>query len=360
MRKALLFNPENDLALADGRACYTPPPAAVALARAGALLPMWWGDSGDVVMASDADCHGAESLGREFGLKSVVGSAGDFAAVDGCEPWGWSHAALRRLVMAGVRSEVLPSAASMDDIRRISHRSVSVSLLTRLGVSDDSLPVEARSREEALQAIGRFGGNAFIKLPWSSSGRGVFDVRRLNRSTLLRYVDGFIRRQGSVMVERSRNKVSDFAMLFRCAGGKAVFEALSGFHTDAGGRYLGNMIASDDAIVSHLGIDPRGWADPLAGAVSSVIAPYYDGWVGVDMMTECETSGARLGIVPCVEANVRMTMGVVAKYVYNRLGRNMLLSVKTDSRLPAGSVDLSPVASSPGMRFVASPTAGSE
>lgn len=53
-------------------------------------------------------------------------------------------------------------------------------------------------------------------------------------------------------------------------------------------------------------------------------------------------------------------MGVVAKYVYNRLGRNMLLSVKTDSRLPAGSVDLSPVASSPGMRFVASPTAGSE
>lgn len=162
------------------------------------------------------------------------------------------------------------------------------------------------------------------------------------------------------MVERSRNKVSDFAMLFRCVGGKAVFEALSGFHTDAGGRYLGNMIASDEAIVNHLGIDPRGWADPLAGAISSVIAPYYDGWVGVDMMTERETSGARLGIVPCVEANVRMTMGVVARYVYNRLERDMLLSVKTDSQLPAGSVDLSPVASSPGMRFVASPMAGSE
>lgn len=355
MRKALLFNPENDLALAAGTACYTPPPAAVALSRAGALLPLWWGEKGDMIVAPEEDRPGAERLCREFGLEASVGSADDLALAEVCCPWGWSQAAARRFAVAGVCSVALPSAERIDDCRRVSHRRISVSLLSRLGVDGDSLPVEAHTVEAALQAVGHFDGNAFIKLPWSSSGRGVFDVRRLSRPTLLRYVEGFIRRQGSVMVERSRNKVSDFAMLFRCAGGKAVFEALSGFHTDAGGRYLGNMIASDEAIVAHLGIDPRGWADRLADAVSSVIAPFYDGWVGIDMMTERESPGDLLGIVPCVEANVRMTMGVVARYVYDRIGGDMMLSVVTDSQVDTDCIDLSPVASSSGMRIVASP-----
>ena len=46
-----LFNPENDLALALGCRHYTPPPHAVAIHNAGALLPMWWAEKEDRVIA---------------------------------------------------------------------------------------------------------------------------------------------------------------------------------------------------------------------------------------------------------------------------------------------------------------------
>lgn len=354
MRRALLFNPENDLALAADTPRYTPPPAAVALARAGALLPLWWCQSADIVIAPEEDSEGAARLRREFGVAGDIAMAGDFATVTECAPWGWSRDAHRRFCQAGVDASALPPAGWLDRHRQLSHRRVSVSLLEELGTPKQLLPVEAFSLKDALDAVRKFDGEAFIKLPWSSSGRGVFDARRLSAPTLTRYIEGFIRRQGSVMVERARHKIADFAMLFYCAHDQAVFKGLSGFHTDPAGHYLGNIIASDETIVRHLGVDPREWAAPLSHAISVVIAPGYDGWVGVDMMTEMTSSG-HIGMVPCVEANVRMTMGVVARFVYDRLGRDMVLSVVTRKPDDDGAIDLSPVSADTGMHIIAAP-----
>lgn len=354
MRRALLFNPENDLALAADTLRYTPPPAAAALSRAGALLPLWWSGPDDVIMAPESDAAAAAGLCSRYGLDGKTGVTEDFSSAGVCCPWGWSRHTRWRYESAGVRREALPSDEWLEHHRLLSHRRVSVSISSEIGIPEDLLPVEAFSRQDALGAISRFDGQAFVKLPWSSSGRGVFDVRRLDSSTLTRYIDGFIRRQGSIMVERARRKAKDFAMLFRCSGGTAAFVAMSGFHTDAAGRYLGNLIASDETIIGRLGEDPRAWADPLARALTSVIAPYYDGWVGIDMMTEENPSGG-LEIVPCVEANVRMTMGVVARFIYDRLGMDMLLSVSRDPAAGSGQIDLSPVSAPAGMHIIASP-----
>ena len=72
------------------------------------------------------------------------------------------------------------------------------------------------------------------------------------------------------------------------------------------------------------------------------------------MMTEEKPSGG-LEIVPCVEANVRMTMGVVARFIYDRLGMDMLLSVSRDPAAGSGQIDLSPVSAQTGMHIIASP-----
>ena len=47
--KIHFFNPENDLALADGNANYCPPPAARAIAGDLATLPLWYAQESDSV-----------------------------------------------------------------------------------------------------------------------------------------------------------------------------------------------------------------------------------------------------------------------------------------------------------------------
>ena len=54
--KLHIFNPENDLALADGGANYCPTPAAARIAYDLASLPLWFADEQDCVVLPD-DMH---------------------------------------------------------------------------------------------------------------------------------------------------------------------------------------------------------------------------------------------------------------------------------------------------------------
>ena len=57
-----LFNPENDLALASGMPFYTARPNARALHDAGAALPFWWAEDGDMVIASNLSAEWFEQM----------------------------------------------------------------------------------------------------------------------------------------------------------------------------------------------------------------------------------------------------------------------------------------------------------
>ena len=70
--KLHLFNPENDLALGLGCRHYTPPPHAAAIHRAGALLPMWWANEDDLVLAPAELNEEADMLARQFGLHGRI------------------------------------------------------------------------------------------------------------------------------------------------------------------------------------------------------------------------------------------------------------------------------------------------
>ena len=45
-------------------------------------------------------------------------------------------------------------------------------------------------------------------------------------------------------------------------------------------------------------------------AIDELIAPHYDGPVGIDMMFYWDENG-KIALNPCVEVNLRMTMGMV-------------------------------------------------
>lgn len=292
MDKLFWFNPENDLALAFGRRYYTPPRAAVELRRAGVNLPSLWADDFDAIFDVES--------------KHIVPNP-RFVP----EPWGWSFYTRECFWRAGCSLEHMPDDAALEQIRMLSHRRTSIELLSRLGIEGLQLPVEAHSAAEAFRAIESFGSDAVIKLPWSCSGRGVFYSGKMTGKQLASVVEGGISRQGSVMIEPRYERLRDFAMLFYSDSDCVRFRGLSMFHTDQKGNYSGNIIAPQNVIRENLRVDTGDLANRLEKILGIILCGKYRGWVGVDMMTYRNPCG-NICIHPCIEINLRMTMGVAA------------------------------------------------
>ena len=267
MPSTFFFNPENDLALAVGSPRFTPPKGALAVRRAGRLLPLFWAGADDEVLVDSLDCaEEAERLKSRFGLDGHIVTTAQLYNVP--EPWGWS-------------------------------------LYTRNLFADSG------------KAIGHWG-KAVIKLPWSSSGRGVIYSFASPEETLHGYLRGMIRRQGSVILEPYRDRIQDFAMLFYSDGTTARFRGLSMFITDGRGFYSGNLVMRQKDMAGRLPFDHSIWASRLEHSLTKIIAPAYRGWMGVDMMT-CRGLDGNMEVVPCVEINLRKTMGVAALFAAQRI-----------------------------------------
>lgn len=337
-----LFNPENDLALGLGCRNYTPPPHAAALHRAGALLPMWWAKEGDRILATASLQPDADELRGRFGINGEIGFTAD---VTKASPWGWSADAVRQFENAGMPASLLPGHESIDIMRRLSHRRTSIEILSQLD-GGYQLPVETSDPDEVIH-LESMNPGCYVKSPWSCSGRGVFNAISLDKATLYQRAKGIINRQGSVMVERGLNKTLDFAVLFYSDGSRVTAKGLSIFLTEPRGMYTGNLVAPQ----SHLQEMLAASADitQLEKIINSeekilttLVAPHYRGWMGIDMMLH--TNNGRTHIMPCVELNLRMTMGVAAMKVAQHLSITTPHIMAWDHNTPPakGSIDLLP------------------
>ncbi len=292
MNRLFWFNPENDLALAAGTGNYTPPAAAAALRQSGVKLPLLWADSSDEIF--DSQSH------------TIIANP---ALVP--EPWGWSVYTRNRLLRAGMPAGAMPADRLLEQMRQLSHRRTAIDVLCGIACGTKLIPAEAFSAEEAFAIITRLKEDAVLKLPWSCSGRGVFYTKKMKRLQIESVVRGSISRQGSVIIEPRYDRLTDFAMLFHCDCDRVSYRGLSLFATDSSGNYSGNLIAAQEVIQERLGIDVSYYASKLEAVLSGIVVGKYSGWLGVDMMTY-RTSGGETAVNPCVEVNLRMTMGVAA------------------------------------------------
>lgn len=318
MNRLHIFNPENDFALALGRRSYTPDKGAAAIRREGQLLPLWWAEEGDYILVDSA---GAVESARIFCDRWNIRAKAVCFAPPGAtaEPWGWSHYTRRELIERGCDPHRLPSEGFLDRLRMLSHRRSSIAVGRSLGLTDKQLPVEATTVGEAMDAVTRFGGDAVAKLPWSSSGRGVIYSNGSPPATFRGYIEGMIRRQGSVMIEPLYDRTRDFAMLFTASNETVNFDGLSTFLTDKRGFYAGNLVDSQKAIADRIGVDTTHLISPLQNILHELTAPIgYEGPIGVDMLLYDDHSG-RQQIAPCIEINFRRTMGMAALAIARRL-----------------------------------------
>lgn len=308
-----LFNPENDLALATNIARYTPPAAAMRLHSQGALLPLWYAGSGDRVVAHGVNARWYDSRVEAFGPLPKLHDH------QPCQieaaPWGWSRAARQILIDEGLDARLLPDDASLDAIRTLSHRRTASRLMQLLAQELPHIPFPQAAKEvkdpASVEALTVKWGGAYIKHPYSGSGRGVMFARKATPAAL-RFAEAGIRAQGSVMIEPALDLAMDFARLYKCLDGEAEDLGTSVFTTDAAGHYIGNLLAPESERLARVcefypAEQLLEVAETLRKIIAREIAPYYNGVLGVDMLVS--TSGL---LHPCVEINLRHTMGYVA------------------------------------------------
>lgn len=347
-----LFNPENDVALAYGSDHFTPPAPALKIARAGCCMPLWWSEPEDMlILPSGIDTAVVNRFITENNLPGKLYRHGAHGAP---EPWGWSRYARQRYKSAGFPDDKLPDGATLDKLRMVSHRRTSIALFNIIREQIPEYPLHQAPAE--IRTVDTVPEQCFLKQPWSSSGRGVFDSRLISRDKLLRIAGDSIRRQGSVMAEPCLDKRLDFAMLFRCNAGSVSYRGLSVFHTASGSEYAGNIMAPQSKLQQFIAHAVDGGAKTLSeirnavnNALNLIIPSFYSGWAGVDMMVYRDNNSGKMLIAPAVELNMRITMGVTALLLEKHEifhGKEGLLKI-----IPSGSFN-------PGRHKLLSPVIG--
>lgn len=303
------------MALADGHAGYTPPAQIQQMRRELWWLPGWWASDDDIVW------NGEDRLNLSDDTRIL--------------PWGWSPALRHQLKQAGVQESLLPTEERIEHIRQLSHRQTAITLLQELR---EQLPLEGHIAGESMlchnmneveETVAQYG-DAMLKSPWSSSGRG---VKSISNSLLegkdsshreswegSAWVHHVLKTQGSIVVERLLHKLTDFALEFWLDGkGGVEYRGLSLFYTNERGAYLGNWVAPEGQKLQWLtGYIPLQYLQEIRRWWEERLKRFdYSGPVGIDMML------AQEGICPCIEVNWRWTMGLVSCLVaeQGRYGR---------------------------------------
>ncbi len=240
---------------------------------------------------------------------TAMGNGESFQA----DPWGWNLSLHNLLQSFGDIFYQLPSEDRIKKIRNLSHRRTTIAFLKEcesLLPKDFVFPQETASVEE-IKSIFETEKDLFLKYPWSSSGRGIIRTHDLEWRHIEPWTRGGIRSQGSVIVEKTYRRKLDFATEWEIREDRSVkFLGLSVFQTSPRGKYLSNAKGSQDELEALVNEASPLWNHDVIGVlregIEKVIAPDYTGLLGIDMLV---TEAGE--IHPCVEINLRHTMGMI-------------------------------------------------
>ena len=339
--KLLVFNPEHDLALAANLSNFTAPHAGRQLRADLGFIPAIWAAANDFVLVEnveDAERRFLRLTRRPFGrfiAKELLCKL-QFSAVD---VWGWDLAIRAYLLRWGVDAAVMPTVTQIDAIRQLSHRRYAMQLLERLQMPGTIGRSCETDQMEMIADRLQSGEHLVVKAPWSSSGRGV----RFMEGDMNIYDNGWVRhvieKQGSVMVEPYYNKVKDFGMEFVSDGkGLVSYVGLSLFQT-SNGAYTGNILASEDEkehmISRYISVDLlKAIRQKICTLMGVLLKDRYAGAFGIDMMVVRRDDGDGFLLHPCVEINLRRTMGHVAINLTERCsGLPKLMKIEYNSNV---------------------------
>ena len=318
-----IFNPEHDIALASNLTNFTAPHAGRQLRADLGFLPALWADEGDYVLVEDADyaalAYRRATKGRKCRVEWVTKSQLSSLSLLSVSPWGWDSALRHQLLRYGVDASLLLSEQQVAEIRQLSHRQTAALLLPSLRIDGTVGEAVFCQSVAAVEQQLSLHPRLVLKAPWSSSGRGLRFINGQLSEYHLGWLRNLLTSQGGVMAEPYYDKVKDFGMEFITdADGTIRYEGLSLFHT-VNGAYVGNILATESAklemISRYISVDLLNIIKQRI--ISSLRLGTYQGPFGIDMMIvrnnpQLSTKSSQLLLHPCVEINLRRTMGHVA------------------------------------------------
>ena len=328
MQDLYLFNPDNEISIANGTNGYTPKANISIMADDLAFLSAYLAGKGDYVLVTKMpDFDFMKSREEIFGLdcKPVIWEKAQLLSFNEIKPWGWSprvHSLLKEL-KSRCNEQFRESVMSTwsDKRRDLYSRRMAATCLAEMVraipcIGEDIIPRECntlagiRSLSEKEDIV--------VKAPWSSSGKGILFIPKGQMSG--KEEEGLsviLRKQGYVMVEKRLNRVLDFAMEFEMDRLFHLnFLGYSVFQTSRRGEYEGNKVASNSSLEGMIAkYTGTGFLheirEQLEKVVTTVFHGKYVGYLGVDMMIYEGESG-EFGVQPCVEINLRYNMGIVS------------------------------------------------
>lgn len=203
----------------------------------------------------------------------------EFVEEDGVLVWGWDHAIKSQLLRMGVAAETLPTDGALTALRQCSERASAHRLLHAFHADHPDGPyigesILAHSLDDVAAYASRHG-HIILKDPLSSSGKGlrhvkthpnppceggstdiassqVLPIREDLGGSVHSWANALIRRHGYLTAEPYYNKVQDFAMEYCVREGQCRFIGYSLFNTNAHGRYESNLLMEDEKIETLL------------------------------------------------------------------------------------------------------------
>lgn len=302
MSRLLVFNPDHEYALADGKPYYSAPASISALAAHLRFLPLFWSCEDDFILLPDGRLASAADCSEVRFIEAIL------PKITRIDPWGWNPALSFRLTKLGIDDALLPSPEVLAQIKRLAHRRLTIDF--NKGMNHSISPEEFSRLEDAMEFY-HANPDCYFKMPWSGGGRGVLDTSELNALQTEQWLRGALRKQGSILAERRINSVLNFASLWDIKEKEVYFYGLSVSLSDGRGKYKGNLSASQADLESYVRHHTPGFSMSIIEAQTDLlcrlVAPYYEGKCGIDMMADAD------GVIhPCVELNLRRTMGHVA------------------------------------------------
>lgn len=257
----------------------------------------------------------------------------DFIDGNGILVWGWDYAIKRKLQHIGIDTELLPTDAALTALRNCSGRQSAHHLLKAFRTAHSTGPYMGESLIihdiAEIAPYAALHNHIVLKDPLSSSGKGLRHVVHETKwDKICEWAEALIRRHGYLTAEPYYDKVQDFAMEFRADGHGCRFIGYSLFTTNVHGRYESNLLMDDESIESLLArYIPHSilhWVRDWVISHHHLIVPtewdtaQHPLYFGIDMMVVRRADNT-YAIHPCVEINLRLNMGIVAHEVRRKL-----------------------------------------
>ena len=333
------FNPGHETAVLNASKHYHPPAHVAKMQSDLAFLPAWYASNGDFIFMETSlpddfrlslqslNLQPRSIIPADFieNRKNFLYSVIDF--------WGISPQSIHFFKKLNDQYGLSLTIPQWDEkFRFLGSRFASQKLLGRLleqipELEQTILPCFVSNIAEVEQQTIESKDRLLIKSPYSSSGRGLIWLppEKLAQSER-QILSGMLKKQQQVSIEKVLDKRLDFSMHFEnTADGKTRFIGYSIFQTNVKGAYENSWIACQERlkkeitskISEELLLQTR---LTLTGIIQEMYAPSYTGKIGIDMMIY--QFGDSLRLHPCVEVNMRKSMGYLAirfaeKYLHN-------------------------------------------